>query len=223
MSLQDAPNVPSDLGRRVAARRRELGLTLEQTAERAGMAPDYLYRVECNSGVVLRTQALGKLARALQTTGAALLGNAAAPPHGLNHTNLYAQLLPMEEEECWRYLGLAVVGRVIFDSERGPTALPVNYRMMGRAIVVRTDTSSHLGRLAADTGAIGFEVDHIDDAFQEGWSVLASGTVRHLEDDQELTAVRGLDVVPWAGGNRNTYLIIDVSLLTGRRIESGQH
>jgi transcriptional regulator with XRE-family HTH domain len=222
MTLQDAPNDPSDLGRRVAARRRELGLTLQEAAERAGMAPDYLNRVECNSGVVLRTQALGKLARALETTGAALLGTTDSPRRELIHGNPYAQLMAMPEEECWRHLSLAAVGRLVFVSERGPTALPVNYRVWEHAVVVRTDTSSHFARLPG-TGTVGFEVDRIDDAFAEGWSVFASGEVRHLEDEDELASVRALGVNPWAGGNRNTYLVLDVSSITGRRIDSGQH
>jgi transcriptional regulator with XRE-family HTH domain len=219
-SIADRPDDPSDLGRRVAARRRELGLTLEEAAQRAGMAPDYLARVESSSGVVVRNQAMGKLARALQTTQAALLGAGMARTSGHSGANAYAQLVPVDEETCWRFLTLSCVGRLAFVSERGPTVLPVNYRVHDHAVIFRTDTSSHFARLEGQA-PIGFEVDRFDEAFSEGWSVFASGHVRRPADDSELSAIQSLGVEAWAGGNRNTYLMLEVDEVTGRQVATG--
>ena len=41
-------------------------------------------------------------------------------------------------DECWRLLGKRVVGRVGFDVGRGPRIHPVNYRVDGRSVVLRT-------------------------------------------------------------------------------------
>jgi transcriptional regulator with XRE-family HTH domain len=216
---QDAQTDPGRLGRRVAARRRELGLTLEEAAERASMAPDYLHRVETDPGAVLRTQALGKLARALETTGADLL-NTANASGGPPNLQMYHQLVPIDEATCWEHLSRGGLGRLIFDSERGPTALPVIYRVMGHSIVFRTDSSSHLGRLAGHMH-VGFEADNFDATVATGWSVFVSGSVRRLGDENELAAVCRLDTGPWADGGVATYLLLEVTEVTGRRVDNG--
>jgi transcriptional regulator with XRE-family HTH domain len=71
---------PGDLGRRVTARRRELGLSREQLAVLAGMSVAYLAYLETRPasptlGCVIR------LADALQTTPDELLGAGSAGPH----------------------------------------------------------------------------------------------------------------------------------------------
>ncbi|HEY7145947.1 MAG TPA: helix-turn-helix transcriptional regulator [Streptosporangiaceae bacterium] len=64
---------PGDLGRRVAARRKELGLTRAELAARSGMAVSYLAYLEQHAANV-SYDALIRLADALGTTPDALLG-----------------------------------------------------------------------------------------------------------------------------------------------------
>ncbi len=61
-----------DLGRRVAERRRELGLTVDQVAARSGMSATYLRVVESNPAPQLSRAALWKLAAAPSGGGRAL-------------------------------------------------------------------------------------------------------------------------------------------------------
>ena len=68
---------PGDLGRRVAARRRELGLTRAELAARSGMAVSHLAYLEQHAANV-GSGALMRLADALGTTPTALLGCGAA-------------------------------------------------------------------------------------------------------------------------------------------------
>ena len=68
------------------------------------------------------------------------------------------------------------VGRIVFTEARGPVALPVNYRMIGDSIVFRTAATSALQR-ALRHEQVSFEVDYVDDALAEGWSVLVSGEI----------------------------------------------
>jgi transcriptional regulator with XRE-family HTH domain len=213
-----APNDddPGDLGKRVHARRVELGLRLDQVAEAVGMSPDYLEHLERDPGVQVRAQSLSRLAGELQTTVAALLGAGMTRPPGAAR-GAGGHVVDLDEAERWQRLSPGGVGRVVFDDERGPTALPVNYRMWGRNIVFRTVSSSAFAALH-DAEPVGFEVDHIDDALDIGWSVLATGHARVPADEAELEEVQALDIVPWAGGERSCYLIFEPSELTGREI-----
>ena len=112
----------------------------------------------------------------------------------------------LEPEECLRLVAPAGVGRVAFNGSHGPTVLPVNYRLHDGAVVFRT---AHGGPMDQDlsTGLegveikIGFEVDRMDEAQREGWSVLIQGPAHHVPAD-ELAKVTDSDVTPWAGGDR---------------------
>ncbi|MEV0168818.1 helix-turn-helix domain-containing protein [Nonomuraea fuscirosea] len=96
------------------------------------------------------------------------------------------------------------------------------YQVHDGAIVFRT---AHGGPMGQDlrTGVegveieIGFQVDRIDEARREGWSVLVQGPAHHVPDDEAAT-VSGADVTPWAGGDRHLYIRIAPHQITGRRI-----
>jgi Pyridoxamine 5'-phosphate oxidase len=67
---------------------------------------------------------------------------------------------------------------------------------------------------------VSFDIDHIDDALSEGWSVLVSGDARLVLDPAELEQVRALGITPWAGGERDTYVRLTALEITGRRIRA---
>jgi len=85
--------------------------------------------------------------------------------------------------------------------------------------VIRTGRLASLAGHAAPS-QVSFEVDHLDDALAEGWGVLASGEARLVSASAELEAVRSLGIEPWAGGDRETYVRIAISDMTGRRIRA---
>jgi hypothetical protein len=64
---------------------------------------------------------------------------------------------------------------------------------------------------------VGFEVDRIDEAHRDGWSVLVQGPAHHVSQE-ETARLTGTDVTPWAGGDRQLYVRIIPSQITGRRI-----
>ena len=72
---------PGDLGRRVARRRQELGLTQADVAERADMAPEFVAYLEPQPSE-LGDAPLNRLANALQTTSTHLLGGGQDRPPG---------------------------------------------------------------------------------------------------------------------------------------------
>ncbi|HET7245687.1 MAG TPA: helix-turn-helix transcriptional regulator [Streptosporangiaceae bacterium] len=70
---------PGDLGRRIAARRRQLGWSRAELAAKAGLSVAYLTYLETHPALVTMTCLLG-LADALETTAEALLGAGSAVP-----------------------------------------------------------------------------------------------------------------------------------------------
>lgn len=122
----------------------------------------------------------------------------------------------LSREECEAHLAGGGIGRFVFLAERGPVALPVNFRFADGDIVFRTYGA---GALAAAAGAtVSFEVDHIDEAMSEGWSVLVSGRARRVDDPAELAQLVQLGVEPWPGGRRDAVIRVEMVDISGRSI-----
>jgi nitroimidazol reductase NimA-like FMN-containing flavoprotein (pyridoxamine 5'-phosphate oxidase superfamily) len=208
-----------DLARRVAHRRQELGLTHREVAERAGMDPGYLDYLEHSPSVALPRGSLIRLAGALETTVDYLRGGEVDRPPGPGRAGPHPHLDVLSKEECQAHLAGGGVGRFVFLAERGPVALPVNFRFADGDVVFRTRAR---GALAAAAGtAVGFEADHIDEAMSEGWSVLITGHARLINDPTELEQVINLGIEPWPGGRREALMRIETAAISGRRIRQG--
>lgn len=205
-----------DLAHRVAHRRRELGLTFEQVAQRAGMDPGYVDLLERRSDIALTRGVFGRLAAALETTVAYLQGGEIDRPPGPGRAGPHPHLDILSKEECEAHLAGGGVGRFVFLAEQGPVALPVNFRLAGSDVVFRTRSK---GALAAAAGTIvSFEADRIDEAMSEGWSVLVSGHAHLVDDPDELERIAALGIEPWPGGHRETVIRIETAQLSGRSI-----
>lgn len=216
-TAEGMPVDPGDLGRRIAQRREELGMTRKQVAERAGMAEAYLDYVEQQPAQVT-TEALWRLAGVLNTTASDLLGGGVdvAPGRGLPARR--ARLVRMDENECWRRLSSGGVGRVAFSVPEGPVVIPVNFAMVEESVVFRTEPGSVI--VAQEGANVGFEVDRIDDALRSGWSVLVVGRATRVTDPGELRRLAAARIEPWAGPERDVYMRITPHRITGRRISA---
>jgi transcriptional regulator with XRE-family HTH domain len=216
----DGGNGSSDLGRRIAEQCDRAGLTRAQVADRAGMAVSYLEYLETSRAPAPGWGALARLADALGTTAAALDGAGLYLPPGQRRAARLPVLEALTATECREYLSPGGVGRFLFAAARGPVAIPVNYLMLGEDIVFRTGATTSAVADTEQRPRVSFEVDHIDDAFGEGWSVLVSGEARLVREPDELAEVAALGIVPWAGGDRDTYVRIVSRDITGRRIRA---
>jgi transcriptional regulator with XRE-family HTH domain len=213
----------TDLGRRILKHRRHAGLSREAAAARAGMAASYLEYLETNPAPNPTASAVARLADALGVSAETLAGAGLEMPPG-QHAGLRAAAeppipQPLSAAQCRGYLGTGGVGRFVFTGPRGPEAIPVNYAMLGGDIVVRTGKDTSLAG-HAEQARVCFEVDHQDEVLAEGWSVLVHGTARVVSVPAELETVRSLGIVPWAGGDKNTYIRITATGMTGRRIRA---
>ncbi|MET7597736.1 pyridoxamine 5'-phosphate oxidase family protein [Streptomyces sp. NPDC004082] len=209
----------SDLGRRVAARRDQLGLTQEETAARAGMAAAYLAHLEQHAGAAPGAGTLLALAGALETTVPALTGGDTDRPPGPGQAGRTPRFTELSRTECGDLLSTHGVGRLALQTAQGPTILPVNYTVVDGTIAFRTAYDATPALASGET--VAFEVDRIDDAFSEGWSVLVRGHARGVTDPQEAAGLaRQSYSTPWAGGRRDLWLRIEPYAVTGRRIET---
>jgi nitroimidazol reductase NimA-like FMN-containing flavoprotein (pyridoxamine 5'-phosphate oxidase superfamily)/transcriptional regulator with XRE-family HTH domain len=251
-----SPPDPGDLSRRLARRRAELRLSTAQVAARAGCSLRYLEYLERDPARIDAT-VLRRLAAALQTSPAALLGGGAGLPPGHapgpipghGHLSTLPGSTPppsappaaaaargratrprsspargratrrLKAAECWRLITPGGVGRIAFSTPAGPVVLPVNYAVIRGAIVLRTEHGTLIEAHAYDK--VAFEVDHIDDALCQGWSVLVAGQAHIVAQTAELRHLHAeTDLLPWPEGEHDVWVRIAPTKVTGRRIES---
>ncbi|MFD9291589.1 helix-turn-helix domain-containing protein [Streptomyces sp. NPDC060030] len=212
--------VKGDFGRRVAARREYLGLSRGDVALRTASAPGYIEYVETQPG----SHGIGfvvRLAHALETTVDELTGGTVDIPPGGGSAAGHPRLVEIGQDECWRLVGRRGVGRVVVSDEHGPAVYPVNYVAAENRIAYRTSPGSGPAHAAGRETA--FEVDHIDDAFSRGWSVLVVGEAGTVTEPEEVELLRNEagPMAPWAGGERDLWVVVTAGRVTGRRIETG--
>jgi nitroimidazol reductase NimA-like FMN-containing flavoprotein (pyridoxamine 5'-phosphate oxidase superfamily) len=127
----------------------------------------------------------------------------------------------LSEEVCLDLLRAYDVGRIAVVVEGDPVVVPINYLAVDRdgepAIVLRTRRGNVI-----DSGSTraALQIDGIDPVHQCGWSVLARGVLRHLDDD----AIAALEEHPrarsWLGATRDTWLVIEHLRISGRRLRA---
>ncbi|MFC0864244.1 pyridoxamine 5'-phosphate oxidase family protein [Sphaerimonospora cavernae] len=132
----------------------------------------------------------------------------------------------LDKDECLELVASGGVGRVAFNSQTGPVILPVNYMMDAGTILFRTalggplDTDLRTGVEGAEF-KVAFEVDRIDEARREGWSVLVRGGAHHVTGEEECAQAAATGLETWAGGERELFIRIAPVEITGRRITRG--
>jgi nitroimidazol reductase NimA-like FMN-containing flavoprotein (pyridoxamine 5'-phosphate oxidase superfamily) len=134
-----------------------------------------------------------------------------------------AVLVELDEAECLRLISPGGVGRIAFTGRFGPTVLPVNYQLHQGTVVFRTAQDSPTDEdlrtgIAHAEYKVAFEIDDISPTSREGWSVLIQGGLHHVDSEAERASVLEAGVEPWAGGERELFLRVIPSRITGRRI-----
>jgi nitroimidazol reductase NimA-like FMN-containing flavoprotein (pyridoxamine 5'-phosphate oxidase superfamily) len=128
----------------------------------------------------------------------------------------------LDQDQCLRLISAGGIGRIAYTSRYGPAVLPVNYRLHNGAVVFRTaehgplDEDLRTGIADADY-KVAFEIDDFDLAAGEGWSVLIQGPAHHVTAAEREAALKA-GVEPFAPGDRELFVRIVPSRVTGRRI-----
>src|SRR4051794_22600393 len=80
----------------------------------------------------------------------------------------------LEADECWLLLSSAAIGRLAVSVAGDVDIFPVNYVVDDGALVFRTAEGTKLVELVI-AGRVAFEVDGLDPAAGEAWSVVIKG------------------------------------------------
>jgi nitroimidazol reductase NimA-like FMN-containing flavoprotein (pyridoxamine 5'-phosphate oxidase superfamily) len=129
----------------------------------------------------------------------------------------------LDEAECLRLIMPGGIGRIAYSGRYGPTVLPVNYRLYQGTIVFRTAHDSPTDEdlrtgIANAEYKVAFEIDDFDSLARVGWSVLIQGAAHHVVSETERASLSEAGVEPWPGGDRDLFLRVTPSRITGRRI-----
>ena len=132
----------------------------------------------------------------------------------------------LDEAECLRLISPGGIGRIVYMGRYGLTVLPVNYKLHQGSILFRTGQDSPTGEdlqtgIAHAEYQVAFEIDDINPAAHEGWSVLIHGPAHQMTTDDERAAVEDSGVVPWPGGEKEHAIRITPNRITGRRLRQG--
>jgi len=129
----------------------------------------------------------------------------------------------LDEAECLRLISPGGIGRIAFSSRLGLSIIPVNYQLYEGTIVFRTAQDSPMGEdlrtgIAGAEFKVAFEIDQVDMAAREGWSVLIQGAAHHVDSETEREAAMQSGIQPWPVGRREHFVRIIPSRIAGRRI-----
>lgn len=127
------------------------------------------------------------------------------------------------EAESMELLASGGFGRLVYNSQYGPMALPVMYRIDEGSIVVGTwdpvlfDQDLRTGIARAEY-QVAVEADQIDVDAREGWFVLARGAAHHLDTEAERAPFIDAGLEPWIEGVPAHFIRVNPASIWGNRI-----
>ena len=143
----------------------------------------------------------------------------ASPDEGGSARRVVEQL---SESECLALLARERLGRLVYTSRFGPTALPVTYRLDEGSLVLGTwdpelfDEDLRTGIAHAEYH-VAVEVDHIDVQERAGWLVLVWGPAHHLDTEAERAPFIDAGLEPWIDGVPAHYIRLSPTTIWGNR------
>ena len=145
--------------------------------------------------------------------------DAASPDQGVSARRALDRL---DEAECMELLADGGMGRLVFTSRYGPTALPVEYKMDGESIVLGTwdrvfDEDLRTGIAYADY-QVAVEVEEIDPQAHDGWIVLARGAAHHLDTEAERAPFIDAGLEPWVENVPAHFIRVSPTSIFGVRL-----
>lgn len=123
----------------------------------------------------------------------------------------------LTRQECLALLPTAPFGRLVFTEGALPAVMAVNFVLDARGVIIRTVAGSSLCA-AVDASVVAFQADDIDAGRRSGWTVTVVGQATIVHDPVEVARLARLPLQPWVGGQRDTFIAVDLGIVTGRRI-----
>lgn len=122
-------------------------------------------------------------------------------------------------DECLKLLRQGSVGRLAVVIDGQPHVLPLNYVADEDGVIVFR-TADLAAATEAALANVAFEVDEIDLARRQGWSVTVHGFGREITGtlDRDSQRLLRMPVHPWARSQRDRWFKITPKEITGRRL-----
>ena len=126
------------------------------------------------------------------------------------------------DAECMELLADGRVGRLVFNSRYGLTALPVALVIDGASVVLGTwdpvfDEDLRTGIEHADY-QVAVEADQVNMEEREGWVVLVRGAAHHLDTESERAPFVDAGLVPWLEGVPAHLIRVEPTTIYGVRV-----
>ena len=147
-------------------------------------------------------------------------GGLAAPGPGMGGWRV---LEPLDEAESMKLLASGRLGRLVYTSRYGHTALPIVYKIDEGSIVLGTwdpvlfDEDLRTGIAQAEY-RVAVEADSIDVEAREGWFVLVRGAAHHLDTEAERMSFIDAGLEPWIEGVPAHFIRVKPTNISGNRI-----
>ncbi len=122
----------------------------------------------------------------------------------------------LSRDECLDLLRAQTVGRMAISIHDLPDIFPLNYTVDGDAVVFRTAEGTKLAASVLGRG-VAFEVDGVDDAAGEAWSVIVKGHAVEITGMYDLLDALNLPLYPWHAAPKHRFVRIEPVEVTGRR------
>ena len=123
------------------------------------------------------------------------------------------------QDECWRLLGSARLGRVAVVLDDGVDIFPVNFLVKDRSIYFGSAPGSKLVDIT-EHPIVAFEADGIEN--RRRWSVVARGRATRLGFDSEIEESGVMDLHSLAPTDKWNYVRIEPTAVTGRSFRSAR-
>lgn len=121
----------------------------------------------------------------------------------------------LNRRQCLDRLAQVRVGRLVFTEDALPAIQPVNFRVWRDDVVIRVAGGPKL-EAATTNQVVAFEADDLDPDLRSGWSVTVVGRAEPMTEIDDLVAVAGTFIQPWAEGRREHFVRIRTERMTGR-------
>lgn len=120
----------------------------------------------------------------------------------------------LDEARCLDLLGGEPVGRLGFSAGSLPVIFPVNYLLVDRTVVFRSEDGAKI-RAASQGSVACLEVDHFESLEHAGWSVLATGRLG-LVPPGRVGPLDRMPLTPWGLTEANQFVELPIELISGR-------
>jgi uncharacterized protein len=122
----------------------------------------------------------------------------------------------LSANECWRAIRSAEIGRLAVIIRDHPDIFPITYVVDHGTVVFRTAQGSKLDGVLSGH-PVAFEVDGYDAGSNHAWSAVIKGRAERLQNIEDILDSAMLPLFPWQEGEKNNFIRIVPSEITGRR------